>query len=311
MRFYKYIFLALLFVGTMACTDEDKFKNEVFFELERGGFVRFVDAFNPLIGTTDPAVFEYNPLMEDVNGNLSSYDLYIIGDIDGDNVNDTTIFNSYTDLSAEFPLNLTSANIAATLNRDVSSFEYGETFRFIATATRSDGVVFGNQPLTADFEEGVFVGNTQENRINEPGYRDAMDFDLVIACPTEPDVSSYPGTYTVVQGGWFETGVSVNLVAGPGENQITIQNLSATRRTSSGTASGTADFTFTINSDQTVSFEDQPGWTHSGFGALRMRQSSTGNFTFQCANNRIILRMNAVIPDGRSFGAVRTVLELQ
>ena len=294
----KYLFLCLtvLMVGLTSCVDEEGFNNEIYFDLERGGFVRFEEAFDPLIGTTDPTSFEYNPMMEDPNGNLSEYRLY---NIDGA---DTFLVETYTDIAGPFALNLTAAKVAAATGRDVSSFEFGETLEFVGEAVRNDGVVFTADPLEADFETGIVTGSTQQN-LYANGYKNALVFDLIIACPTPPDAANYVGSFTVVSGGWFETGAVVQVVEGAGENEIIIQDLPG-----AGSVSGVADFPVTLNEDQTVSFSGPTGWSHSTYGPMTMNQSSAGNFTFECANNRIILVMNARVAAG-TFGAVTTVLE--
>jgi hypothetical protein len=179
---------------------------------------------------------------------------------------------------------------------------FGQTLRFLGTATRNDGTVFTSGGLDVDFDEGTVSGNTQENLTDEPGYRDALDFNLIIACPNPPDASTYPGTYTVTASGWFPVGAQVNVVAGPGANQITIEDVPG----AGGIAGTMGTFVITLNEDQTVSFAEAFGWTHATFGALSFTQSATLNFTFECANNTIQIRKNGQVAAG-TFGAVTSV----
>ncbi len=300
MKLNKYIFLLFVLAFAVSCTDEDKFNNEVFFELERGGFVRFVEDVNPLIGAEVADNWTYNETIEDVNGNLSSYDLFVVAG------GDTSLVKSYTNLSGPTPMALTSAELASALGVAASTFSFGDSFNFIGTATRSDGTVFTNSALSVDFDENDFSGNTQENLLNEPGYRSAMGFTLTIACPTPPDVSTYPGTYTIESGVWFDAAQPAVVVAGPGADQITI-TLQASPTVSSGRVSGTINVVLTINEDQTVSFGSSPGFSHTAFGDTSYEQRAGANFTFQCANNQILLRGGMRVAAG-TFGSFNTVL---
>jgi len=300
----------LALIVSVACTDEDKFKNEVFFKLERGGFVRFVDPFNPLIGANSPDSWTYDIPVWDPNNNLSSYTVSVIGgDKDNDGVTDTTEVNTITDFGGAdgVPINITAASVAAGLGVDVSTFSFGQSFRFIATATRNDGVVFTMEDVTADFENNVFTGNTQEN-LEAAGYFNAMRFSLTIACPGEPDVTTYPGQYVVTFGnGWFEVGQVVTVVAGPGENDITIQNLQG----NTGNNQGSGDYVVSINSDQTLTpAANTAGWTNPSFGTITFLDAGGGNFTFECANHQLIIRHTVTVAAG-SFGNRTLRLEKQ
>lgn len=284
--------LALIF--SAACTDEDKFNNQVFFGLERGGFVRFVDANNPLIGADTPDVWSYDANIWDPNGNLSEYNLYIRSG--GNDV----LVKTITDFGGAegVPIGITSTETAAALGVPATDFEFGQSFRFIGTATRNDGTVFTTDPLVADFDNNTFSGNTQGNT-QEPGYFDAMDFTLTIACPGEPDVSTYPGTYVVTAAqGWFDVGQTVTVVAGPGDDQITIQDLQA----NTGNNVGTGDYVLTINADQTVTPAANSGtWSNPTFGPITFLDGGTGNFTFECAGHQLIIRHEVTVAAG-SFG---------
>lgn len=287
MKFLKYILLTCVFAVSISCTDEDLFRNEVFFRLENGGFVRFAGPFKALIGANDPAVWSYNELVEDVNGNLSSYDVYAIS------ATDTALVISHPNPKGPFELGITSTAVAAALNIDPASFQFGQSIRFWATATRVDGVVFDATPLNVDFVTGEVTGNTQEQLTTTTGYRNALAFTLTIACPNPPDVQTYLGTMNITASNWFVNG-PVNVVAGPGPGEITLQNVQGR----GGIAGSSADFTMRLNEDQTVSFTAQTGWIHSQFGALRMLPVAGGNFTFECSNNAIIVRMRPNVAAG-------------
>ena len=143
--------LALIF--SAACTDEDKFNNEVFFELERGGFVRFTSAPNPLIGADTPDTWSYEANIWDPNNNLSEYNLSLVFG------GDTTLVTTVTDFGTGregTTLSFTSAELAAAAGIPTTDFEFGQSFNFVGTATRNDGVVFTPAPLVADFDNNEF-----------------------------------------------------------------------------------------------------------------------------------------------------------
>lgn len=306
MKLNKYIFLSFVLAFAFSCTDEDKFNSEIFFELESGGFVRFVEDFNPLIGAETADSWTYNETIEDVNGNLSSYDIFIIANVDGVAGDDTTLVKTFTDLSGPTPLALTSAEVATALNVASSTFSFGDTFEFIATATTNEGVVYTNAPLVVDFDNNEFSGNSQENIINESGYRTALNFNLTIACPTEPDLSTYPGTYTIVSGSWFDAAQGAVVTAGPADNQITI-TVQASPTVSSSRVTGTLNIVLTVNADQSVAFESTPGFSHTSFGDTSFEQLGGTNFTFECANNAILLRGRMRVAAG-TFGGFNVEL---
>lgn len=295
----KYILAVLIVIfAAVSCTDEDSFRNEVFFKLERGGFVRFVDTFNPLIGTSDPATFVYDASIEDVNGNLSAYNLYVINEVN----DDTLLVNSFTDMTGEISINITAQNVAAALGGSTADFEFGQTLRFVGEAIRSDGLVFTTDPLDADFDDNEFGGNTQPN-LYTSGYRNALLFSLTIACPNPPDASTYAGTYDFIQNGWLgTTSGTVEVVAGPGDNQITLVD-AQTRRG----ATGAKDFIITLNEDQTVSAGTQEMYVHGTYGQTTL---SGSGFTFECAGHRIIITTTQRVSAG-SFGSSTTIIERQ
>jgi hypothetical protein len=296
MKFFKYILLACVLAVTFSCTDEDLFKNEVHFRLENGGFVRFEGAFKALIGADSPGAWSYDELVQDPNGNLSSYDVYVIG------ATDTSLVISHPNPTGSFALGLTSANVSAALGVDPSALEFGQALRFLATATRNDGVIFDSAPLKYDPATGETSGTTQENLLDASAYRSAMDFTLTIACPGSPNAATYLGTMNITASGWFVNG-PVTVVAGSQPNQIVLKNVEG--RADGRLRGSSADFTLTLNDDQTVSFERQEGWNDSGYngqyGEYRMLPVSGGNFTFECSNNSIIVRMRPNVNAG-NFG---------
>jgi hypothetical protein len=296
--------IALLF--SVACTDEDKFKNEVFFKLENGGIVRFTGVFNPLIGAATPDSWSYDRTIWDPNNNLESYDLSIL------NGSDTIFIKTITEFGGAegVPLGVTSDDVATALGVDPSTFFYSQEFDFIGQATRNDGVVFTAEPLVADFDNNEFSGNTQENLINEPGYGNAFRFSLTIACPEPPTAANYIGNYQWVSGGvWFDQTAPMSITAGPEENQVTL-NLTASPTVSSGRVSGDMEVVLTLNEDQTISWAATGGFFHTSFGDMLYNQAGGANFSFECANNLILMRGFFSV-DAGNFGSFSTVWELQ
>ena len=201
----KTAYLLLVILSIYSCTEPDKFNNPVFYGLENGAFPRFKDASpSETILLTD--------LLE--NGYVSQQVI---------DFKTITTFPSNLEITAE--------DIADALQIPVSFINYGDSFNFIAKATRNDGVVFTGEAPSYDAGETTIVGDevvsggNTDSTLNglSTGYHSAMKFNFVIACDAF-DVSEVAGTYNVVQStDYFGETITVReVIAGPDTNQITI-----------------------------------------------------------------------------------------
>jgi len=162
MKRFKYIVLAMVIaVGSStvftSCEDSDKFR---FPELGNGGFVKFVfqpDCWDGLFiieGTSytiysmgdDPATASFNALVEDPNGNVASYELFV--GREGDKTDALLPFKSTT--SFPFDVSFTGQDMATLFNVPIETFEDNSTngLLFTSTITLTNGTVY-NSIVTA------------------------------------------------------------------------------------------------------------------------------------------------------------------
>ena len=228
----KTAYLLLIILSIYSCTEPDKFNNPVFYGLENGAFPRFKDASpSETILLTDLLENGYvSQQVIDSNDNILEYNLTMTANISG---NVTTVDNFKTITTFPSNLEITAEDIADALQIPVSFINYGDSFNFIAKATRNDGVVFTGEAPSYDAGETTIVGDevvsggNTDSTLNNPstGYFSAMKFNFIIACD-KFEVSEVAGTYDVVEGSFFsflgETNYVREVVAGPDTNQITI-----------------------------------------------------------------------------------------
>jgi len=203
-------FLTIASLTLVSCTDESTFSNPVTHQLERGAFVRFDNMDAILDMYPDPQDINISEGIYDANGNVSSYSLTVTANVGG------SLYTGEDFITiSSFPatLNITSQMIADAIGVDVSTFFYGDTFSFVAKATRNDGVVFSGQTPSYDASNGtVGPGNTQSQLIDVSSYKNAMTFGFVLFTDCPP----VPGVYEIVMhdsygDGWQGQGVAVTI----------------------------------------------------------------------------------------------------
>ncbi len=215
-----------------SCTDEDKDPlNGVL--SNSGGFVRFTEVNPPpTVGVQEVGDVVYSFSVSDANNNVSTYDLSIYADISGVRT-DTLALGQVTSFPTE--LTYTIDDLTSALGISTDDVSFGDQFYFTAEVTTDNGTVFSSEELfygdpdeDDDVEEVVLTGaGVTSDLLDNPGYRQAFEFDFIILCP-EVNFDDLEGTYDVVDlgfAGFFgETDLVRTVVKGPGENQITIQN---------------------------------------------------------------------------------------
>lgn len=217
-----YLVCCLLLAFT-ACKDDDKiFEPQL--ESAKGGIVVFSEAPRPItISALEPTDFTFTAPVEDPNDNVVSYRL---------SVEDAS--GNYIDLGLElnsFPTDLviTSDMIAMALNIPVTDFQFGQEFKFIGTVVNEAGVTYSGVEHEYNPDTGeISGGNTDLDNIGSQAnnYRDALRFNLIISCPPTSDFNQFEGTYNVISHTYgpfgFPAETNLQLVAGPGPNQLTI-----------------------------------------------------------------------------------------
>ncbi len=156
MKNIKYIILLLTVGILVSCEDSDQYTLE---SLENGGFITFMEAPEFRIGE-DPTIAIFDGNVEDPNGNVAKYDLYVMAEYNGA-PEDPILFKSTT----EFPLNVgfNIADLAALYNVDPSVFEMNDDIFFTAIATTNDGQTFNGE--IADFDDGEYNGGQNDNTL--------------------------------------------------------------------------------------------------------------------------------------------------
>ncbi|PCH76601.1 MAG: hypothetical protein COB98_05750 [Flavobacteriaceae bacterium] len=208
--------ISLLFTS---CTDDDKNPFPTFID---GGYAKFGTEVFP--STFDDAQnILFTGVIEDANNNLVEYTLAITATVGGkEYTNDQ--FVTFTTFPSEITIN--TQNIADALEIDPSELDFGDSFKFKATVTTNTGTIYTSvKPKTGKDENDVTIltgGNTDPKLLNGVGYKNAMSFETIIACPFVQ--SEIIGTYKIVQDDWsdFDVDAEVEIVAGDTENTYRI-----------------------------------------------------------------------------------------
>ena len=216
-----YFVLSLLFLALYSCTDESTFNNPSHHELERGAFIRFTNNSMPAT-FADAQNINFSEEVFDANNNTSSYSLTARAVVGGN----TLIAEDFITITS-FPatLTITSQAMADAFGVDVNDFGFGDTFNFIGTATRNDGVEFTGVPASYDSGTGQPNGsNTDAVLLDAPTYRNAMRFGTIISCPF--DQAAMVGNYTIINdSGFSATGATTfDVIAGATSDAIVLVN---------------------------------------------------------------------------------------
>lgn len=215
--------LTCLVLGAISfsCTDQSTFNNPVTHELERGAFIKFTNG-QPSATVSDPQNISFSDEILDANNNTADFTVGLKAIIGGTTYIEGNFFNT-TSFPATF--SFTSQSIADAIGVDVTTFSFGDSFEFTATATRNDGVVFlGVRPTFDTDNLTVGPGNTEPN-LDLIAYKDAMSFGIIVACAAHI-AADMPGTWTVVTDTWadYGGGEQVTVEAGPDDNTFQIFN---------------------------------------------------------------------------------------
>lgn len=205
---YSLLIFTTAFIFT-SCEDEDK-DPFMLALIEDGAFVRFDDIASSSITPTA----NYQATLVAPSNNVASYDL-TVSHFNGETA---TEFKPLLSLNS-FPatLDISLGDVASALGISPDAIQPGDRIDFVATVTGTDGTVFKSRPADeSDLGDDVF-GN--------PGERQAFEFTSFVVCggfsPSEA-----AGTYVITRDDFGVTfpgdDLTFEVVAGPGENQITL-----------------------------------------------------------------------------------------
>ncbi|TBW25877.1 hypothetical protein [Gramella sp. KN1008] len=222
----KNIYKSILFLFSLAlmvsCEGE---KFNVPFEYEDGGWIKFEETpvFSVNVADMSSSEAVFNATLVDPIGNAATYDLYVSATINGTAYEDKLV-TTITEFPAQ--LSIAPSDLATALGVDLSELGGGNIFSFYAVVTTTDGTVYEAEPVP-NFDadgDGYNGGNISETLLEEGGYRNAFVFNVSYLCPfvVEDAVGSYEVVYNHFGPFFQETLQTREVIAGPGENQITI-----------------------------------------------------------------------------------------
>lgn len=296
----KHISLLLSFLAVIvlawSCEDNSDFRkvrNEALTNLQRGGLIQFDDLRERMvIKGDDPNTGSFNASVVDPNNTAV---LYTVGVVTATDTIQVASLSSFPN-----DLIIQAADIRTALGRDL---EFGESFDFFGEVTTADGTVYNALELDVSTDNGVTVVNGGNSRfeIFQPantGLKQAFLFELTIACPEPADVTSdLVGTWEIATDGNYPSGTTpriegriVTIIAGPGENQFTIQNW------------WTDGLDFIVTHDpetDALTSDRQETWPHPTFGLIL--PAITNGSAFGCAG-LIKMTTRHFLSDGRAFG---------
>lgn len=284
---FKVFALIVLFVSIVSCTDESKFNNEAFFNLEEGAHARFSDIHTDfLIAGDTPTDAVFSAEIWDVNENLQGLEIYLIADGDDDDVElDTLLLDTHTSFPSIF--SVTGEDIQSLTGKEVG---FAQTFNFISVAIRNDGTRFTTASLDTGIANGTYDGTTRDDLYgSNTGYASTFEFSLFLNCSFDFD-SIQEGTYVKTGDSLLgQTGNILEVVKGPNENEITLIGLIFPGY----------DIVMSFTEEGEPIIEEQLGWEHSFFQGLQL-STTTGSVVVSCENT-FILNLQHRSPLGNVF----------
>lgn len=205
MKFYKYI-TGLIITGllfTSSCKDTSTLVINPD-DVPNGVFV-YVDIETPVINITDLAGSSFQATVTAPSENVSSYDMSVCW-VSGGVASDTVVLKSYTSFPASVSVN--ASELATALGVTINQFLAGDAFNIISSVTGSNGKV-------------ATIDNLDQDAAGNPGQRQGFNYTIFISCPFV--AADAAGTYEWTQDPWQTWLIDgiFEVVAGPGENQIT------------------------------------------------------------------------------------------
>ncbi len=300
------IFILLFTAGILfSCSEEDK--DPIPFTFNDGGWVKFQEAPNFALDVSDLNDALFASTIIDPVGNISSYQIDVIANVGG-TIRDTVPFRTITSFPATF--NVTPQDLATALGINVNQLSGGDSFKFLGTVTTTDGRVYDYRTPAYSNAAGFNGGLTHPTLLSAPGFRNALNFTINFVCPFNAAASA--GTYRIVRDD-FDTSAGDDIfevVAGPGENQVTMVN----PFDHTNPATGQQDYRVIINVNPNTGIANvatQQAWHcvnfGCGFGVASVTSSGSSNFVFSCSGS-ISLFLQHTVAAG-SFGSYRFIAE--
>lgn len=297
----------LLFMFLLLSCSEDTIKNEIS-NYDLGGFV----AFKTPIATVDyqggSGAVSY--VAVDPNGNAVSYKIYKVeAVIQGFDLGEQAMDKVYTNFPAD--VNITLEEIAALYGLTANDITYGDSFRFYAEVTTTDGIVYAGESPSTDVE--VPVRNlTTEDLLNPTyGYKQAMQFGVTVACQSFV-AADMLGTWTWTIDDWdypLVANDTYQCIQGSNPNEFIFVDFRNDQDVNPGVPSRSYDLVVNIDpATQSVVINKQENWNSAMYGLSYGIASVEGNgLVFTCIG-RISMDLKHTVAAG-SFGTYNLTLE--
>lgn len=279
---YSYWSLLLLMV-VFSCSKKDSFYDT----LGQGSYLNLVRVINTNLNSLDPAstvgqvVTEYGSPIESIN-------LFVSQTATTDKTKWKLVKN--IPYSGETTVTATTTQIATALGITQASMAPGTTYFMY------------NEVVTKDGRKFSMVNTSAADLESQPGFNVAMQWRATVVCPYTTAAFDNK-TYRIVRDDWadFAVGDPIQVVLGPGANQITLQGVFPTD---------------VQHTDLVVSVNPTSGaatvakYNYGGYGSpatYTAATTGTSNFVFSCTQT-IDLTLNHVSAGGTNFGNYRLIL---
>lgn len=284
-KIYSIISLVLLLFA-VSCSKKAPFYDE----LGQGSYLNLVKVNNTNLNSLDAnstvgmVVKEYGEPVESVN-------LYVSQTATLDKTKWKLIKKYPYTAGSELTLSATTTEVAKALGITQASMAPGTTYFMYNEVVTKDGRTFSSANTSFGDLEG------------QPGFNVALSWRATVVCPYTPAEFDNK-TYKIVRDEWhdFEVGDPIQVVLGPGANQITLQGLWPTN---------------VQHKDMVITIDPKSGaatvvrYNYGGYGsAATYTNATTGtsNFVFSCTQT-IDLTLNHQSAGGTNYGNFRLILK--
>lgn len=202
MKKLLYLLLAGIVFVTMSCKDEAL---DPYPETKYGALVQITELVTPVFNLEDLQNSSFVFKAKDAAGTVAEYRIAVSW-----NKKDTIQIRTISDWAQneEKTISISAVEIAQAYGVTVGEFEAGDRFDFVASTTGKDGTVYGIAQLTQEL-------------VANPRQQQGLRYVTYVSCPFVAADLAGTYAYTVDDIG-MAANETVEVVAGPGENQFTM-----------------------------------------------------------------------------------------
>lgn len=259
-------------------------------DIPKGAFV-YMDVESAVLNVTDLTGSKFAATVYAPSENVSNYDIKVSW-VSGGNTSDTVDLKSYNAFPASVEIN--ASELAAALGVTMDDFLPGDAFNVVCTVTSTDG-------------KEVTIEQLDEDAAGNPGQRQAFNYTTYISCPF--NASDAAGTYeaTVDDFGTFADNGQFEVIAGPGENQITCKDWFG--HSVPGAPDATYDVIIDVDPNSGIAtVSKQDAWHCDTWGCpYGTGRVDGGGFVFSCSGTISLVLEHTV--DLGSFGQYAIVCQ--